>query len=362
MGEGAASAAKALLLGSVGGVAAFLLSFPAPFLTGPVLVVAVASLLGQKLSVPDRVRDLCFMIIGMTMGAGVSSEVLETVVRWPLSFAGLALGLLVIIFLGRWVFMTFWHYDQATATLASMPGHLSYVIGISTETEADVAKISVIQSMRVVALTLVVPFAVMLIGFQDDIALPPRTPMPLGALLISLAGAAILGAGLRRANLQVAYLIGGMLITSTTHLAGWFEGAVPMWLAGPSFVAMGTIIGTRFSGQSLADLRRVSIAGVTFTVIAFAVASAAALLVSTLLDMPAALLLIAFAPGGVEAMAAMALALGADPAFVAAHHVFRLFLLVFLAPASLALSGRLQDWRASREPSPGTNDRQERDR
>jgi hypothetical protein len=41
---------------------------------------------------------------------------------------------------------------------------------------------------------------------------------------------------------------------------------------------------------------------------------------------------VAFAPGGVEAMAAIALSLGYEPTFVAAHHVFRLFLLSFLMP------------------------------
>jgi uncharacterized membrane protein AbrB (regulator of aidB expression) len=40
----------------------------------------------------------------------------------------------------------------------------------------------------------------------------------------------------------------------------------------------------------------------------------------------------AFVPGGVEAMAAMAVLLGADPAFVAAHHVMRLFMLTALVP------------------------------
>jgi uncharacterized membrane protein AbrB (regulator of aidB expression) len=45
-----------------------------------------------------------------------------------------------------------------------------------------------------------------------------------------------------------------------------------------------------------------------------------------------AILIVAFAPGGVEAMAAIALSLGYEPTFVAAHHVFRLFLLSFLMP------------------------------
>ena len=39
-----------------------------------------------------------------------------------------------------------------------------------------------------------------------------------------------------------------------------------------------------------------------------------------------------YAPGGGEAMAAIGLALGYDPAFVAIHHFARIVMLVFLVP------------------------------
>ena len=344
-----ASTVKALALGALGAGAAYLLSFPAPFLTGPALVVLVASLLGQKLTVPHLVRDACFVVIGLTLGTGVSPEVLDSALNWPLSLTGLTLGLVTIILAGRLLLTRIWHHDDKTATLASMPGHLNYVIGISTGSGSDVAAVSIIQSIRVVLLMLVVPFAVVLIGYQGGPAASPRAVMAGGVLVITLAGAAILGAGLSRTKLPAAFLLGGMLMSTTTHLAGWFEGAVPAWLAGPSLVVMGTFIGTRFSGVSLVDLRRVTLAGLAVALVAFAIAGLAALTVSIILDLPVAVVLVAFSPGGLEAMAAMAVALDADPAFVAAHHVFRLFLLTFLAPFSLSLNGRKQRLRLRRE-------------
>jgi hypothetical protein len=48
------------------------------------------------------------------------------------------------------------------------------------------------------------------------------------------------------------------------------------------------------------------------------------------------LLIVAYAPGGVEAMAAIAVQLGLAPAFVAAHHVARLLVLTLLVPLLLA--------------------------
>jgi hypothetical protein len=59
------------------------------------------------------------------------------------------------------------------------------------------------------------------------------------------------------------------------------------------------------------------------------------MLAAGLVGLPPAALLLAFAPGGVEVMAALAVETALEPAFVAAHHVFRLILLSALVPALL---------------------------
>ena len=46
-------------------------------------------------------------------------------------------------------------------------------------------------------------------------------------------------------------------------------------------------------------------------------------------------ILIAFAPGGLETMAAMSVILGIDPTFVASHHVARLLMLTAIVPIFL---------------------------
>jgi uncharacterized membrane protein AbrB (regulator of aidB expression) len=61
---------------------------------------------------------------------------------------------------------------------------------------------------------------------------------------------------------------------------------------------------------------------------------------SMLLGLPFGQLWLAYAPGGVEAMAAMALALHLDPAFVGAHHVLRILGLNLITPFWLRRGGR----------------------
>ncbi|MDX1737159.1 MAG: AbrB family transcriptional regulator, partial [Alphaproteobacteria bacterium] len=53
--------------------------------------------------------------------------------------------------------------------------------------------------------------------------------------------------------------------------------------------------------------------------------------------LPFGQLWVAFAPGGVEAMAAMAISLDFDPAFVAVHHLFRIIFLILILPIAVKI-------------------------
>jgi uncharacterized membrane protein AbrB (regulator of aidB expression) len=63
-----------------------------------------------------------------------------------------------------------------------------------------------------------------------------------------------------------------------------------------------------------------------FVALAFAVATA------TLLSLNTGDVIIAYAPGALEAMMILALALHFDPAFVGAHHLFRFMLVLVSIP------------------------------
>ncbi|WP_419909341.1 AbrB family transcriptional regulator [Hoeflea sp.] len=324
-----------LTIGAAGAVLAFLLGFPAPALTGPALAVTILCVAGVRMKVPDILRQFCFVIIGLSMGTGVTPEVYETARQWPVSFLFLALSVCVIFAAGTAVLRRIWHHDRQTAVLSSVPGHLSYILGLSTETRGDLSTISVVQSTRVLALTLIVPFAVSLMGYDASQMGVPGAKMALLPLALSVFLAFCVGLVLLRLRIPAALLLGGMIFSTVTHLSGLVVGHVPLWVAIPAFAIMGTLIGTRFSGVALKTLTRAFGAGLAITVIAFVVTIVFAVLLVQFIDLPLPQVLIAFAPGGVEAMAAMAVILGADPSFVAAHHVWRLFILTFLAPMVL---------------------------
>jgi membrane AbrB-like protein len=141
-------------------------------------------------------------------------------------------------------------------------------------------------------------------------------------------------------RVPAAYLLVGTVLSGAAHLLGLVEGRPASAILFVGFSITGTVIGARFSTISLVELKRLLKASLLVVCLATSIAALFALLVATLLSISYGQVFVAFAPGGVEAMAAMALALHYDPAFVAVHHIYRILLLLFVLPLFLKIFNR----------------------
>ena len=327
--------ALTLLIGGLGAAVAWSTGFPAPFLTGPALAVTIASLGGLKLDVANWFRNGMFVVLGTTIGQTVTPDVLSAAIRWPLSFACLFVMLLVIIVVCRAFLMRRWGFDRTTALMGAFPGHLSYVLGLSEGIRADIPTVSVIQSVRVLALTLSVPVIVAVFGDLPEAAPQPAEILDGRLLIAVLALAGAVGWLFKLAKFPAAFLLGAMAVSAVLHGAEIVTAAVPPWMTIAAFIALGSMIGTRFSGTTFAELKRSMAAGVFVTIASVAIAALFALLAAYLTGFPVPSVLIAFAPGGLETMVAMSVLMGSDPTFVAAHHVARLLMLTMIIPLFL---------------------------
>ncbi|HEV7437132.1 MAG TPA: AbrB family transcriptional regulator, partial [Pseudorhizobium sp.] len=305
------------------------------FLVGPAVAVTLGGILGLRLGVPVTVRNASFIVIGMSMGTGLTPEVFVAARTWPLSFMMVPATVLVLLYSATWVLERFFGYDRTTALLAASPGHLSYVLSLAADTRSDLLAVGVIQSVRVLALTLTVPLLVDLLGLVGP---EPRSALPsleVAPLLASFGAAILLGLLFQRWRVPAALLVGGMLSSGSTHLTGLMVGEVPSWIMVPTYIVLGSMIGSRFSGASVKAMRTAFLAGAVVTVLVVVLAALIAALVSWLAAVPVDAALIAFAPGGLETMAAMAVMLNAQPTYVGAHHVLRLLILSALMPWAL---------------------------
>ena len=335
------STLRILAVGAAGAGAALALHIPAPFLTGPALCVSLATLFGLRGNIPDRLRDACFVLIGVGMGTGVTPEALNTAAQWPLSLVILTLSVMVIFLGGARLLQALFGMDRMSGILTATPGHLSFVLSLTTELKADLPRVTMIQSLRVLSLTLLVPFLAPLLTDRPLPALARvSSVMPLPDLALVLAVSAVAGLGFKRLRVPAALLMGGMGVSAVAHATALTTGAVTPWLSVPGFVVMGTLIGTRFSGITPGMVGQALGAASVLTGFAALASLASAALVAHLFGLPVVTVLIAFAPGGLETMMAMSVLLDANPAFVAAHHVFRLLLLTVVLPLVVARAQR----------------------
>ena len=329
-----------LLIGIIGAVIAWWLKVPAPFLTGPAAFVSVAGVFGADCRIPDRLRDACFIVIGLALGSSVTPEILTEAAAWPISLVGMCFSVALVMLIGGFMFEHVFGMDRKTALLSSSPGHLSYVISFSADVGANTAIISVIQSMRVLLLTLSVPVTVAVLTDAD---MAMRAPLGQVLLYIDLAVlavlAAIFGTVLVKFKVPAAFLISGMIVSSIGHVTNMSPGVVTPVISTSAFIIMGTLIGTRFSGVTFSALKRAAFGGIALTLMGLFISICVAAVISYSIGLPLIDVIIAFAPGGLETMVAMGVIVGADPAYVAIHHVTRLFFLSVFVPVVLSRSG-----------------------
>jgi len=329
-----------LLIGAAGAGLFWLIGFPAAVLTGPAAAVSIATILGMPTSMPVLLRDAVFLVIGVSIGSTVTPEVIETALTWPVSLAILVVTLVLVMVAGRAALMRGFGYDRMTALLSATPGHLSYVLGLSTELAADVPRVALVQTVRVLLLTLLVPVLIALWGVEGTAHLADRGEISWLVLALVFPLALAVGLLFQRVGVPAPIVLGGMAVSAIGHGFDITPGAMPPWLTTAAFIGMGTLIGTRFRGFDRRGLLGALWAGVVTTAIACTVAALGAIVAAQIVGLPAAALLLAFAPGGVEVMAALAIETGLEPALVAAHHVFRLIALTVLMPLMIARERR----------------------
>jgi membrane AbrB-like protein len=135
-----------------------------------------------------------------------------------------------------------------------------------------------------------------------------------------------------------------MVVSAVLHGGGLIEVNLPSWLAILSMIGLGAINGSRFNQTSFRMLAQYLLASLGSLVVVIAVAGAFVAIAATTLSLRLDELIASYAPGSVDVMMILALALHLDPVFVGAHHLARI-LVVSLA---LPIGARLTDQRPLR--------------
>lgn len=324
-----------LAAGIAGAFAATLSGMPAGALIGSTVAVGTVALSGRRVGLPVPLRDLAFATIGISLGSGIDEGILDQLGTWAVSLAILVLSLVATIAAGRLVLTRVFGLDARTATLASTPGTMSNTIAIASEGYCDATAVMFLQLMRLLFLVIAVPPMAAVLGGSASGITSAAPTMSEAAFAVLLTIATALGLMGTRAGLPAASLLAGMIVSASGHAIGLVQGLAPAWTVFAAFAVTGAVLSTRMSRVTGDQARRYAIAGLSIVAASLVISFAFALVAQMVTGLSLAQVWIAYAPGGVEAMAAIGLSLGYDPAYVAVHHFARISALLLILPLAL---------------------------
>jgi uncharacterized protein len=334
--------AAALIIGGAGGWLFSALALPLPWMLGSMSACTLAAVMRAPVLAPAIVRPPMQMVIGVMLGAGFSPKVVESIPTWIPTILGLALFIVVSGAACVTYFRRVAGFDRTTAYFSGMPGGLVEMVILGERMGGDARLIALIHSARVLLVVFSLPFLIQLatgvsIGARPQLGSSIlNTPWNAEIWLIAcgIAGA-ILGHLLR---LPAALLLGPMLASAVVHVIGVTDFKPATEIVNAAQLVLGTAIGCRFVGTAPHEILRILMLSLGSTLILLVVTTVFAAGVSSVSDFGMVPLMLAYSPGGLAEMSLIALALQIEVAFIAAHHIIRVFLVMIGAGAAFKLT------------------------
>ena len=330
--------AETLLIATAGGVVFTWIGFPAGLVSGSMLATAVAALLGRPIAVPLPLARVCFVLIGILLGAVVTPETLRGMATWPLSIALLIMSALVMI-VSATCYLRYVHgWDPLSALLGASPGSMAQVMALSAEFGTNIRGIAIVQTVRVLLVTIGLPGGLALFGLAaGGIPIGPSAANPsLIELAILAAASTVTAVIMHRIRFPGGLLFGAMAASAVLHGSGFLHATLPWWLGAAGVVVLGGVVGSRFANTTIRMLMDYFWAALGSAAVAIAVSSLFVLAVTSVWPFRVSDVVIAFAPGAQDTMMVLALALHLDPVYVGAHHLTRFLVVTF----SVAITAR----------------------
>ncbi|MEM6489966.1 MAG: AbrB family transcriptional regulator, partial [Pseudomonadota bacterium] len=319
---------------AAGGVALFhALDLPLPFLLGPLAACLAAALAGASLEGPARGAYAMRTVLGLAAGASVTPAMVERLGDFLLSVALVPLFLVAAGAVGVPFFRRVCRFDAPTAYYAAMPGGLQDMVVFGTEAGGSARTLSLVHATRVGVLVAVLPAMLTLIWGRTLDALPgvPALTLPPDQALWMLVAAVAGTLAALRLGLFGAPILGPLAVAAGLSLGGVLAHRPPAEAILAAQFLIGTMLATAYVGITPDELRRTVLAALGYCAI-LALLSLVAAEIAHLAGVPGIDAALAFAPGGQAEMLVLALVVGADAAYVAAIHLWRLILVITGAP------------------------------
>jgi membrane AbrB-like protein len=331
--------AMTLLLALAAAALCIWLGTPLPWMIGPMLATAMASILRVRTESWTPLRNAGQCTIGAAVGLYFTPQVMALVVSlWWAIALGIVWALVLGWLFGAWLHRLHAHrlpgLNRATTWFAGAIGGASEMTLLAERTHGRTELVAAAHSMRLLIVTLLIPFSMQFSGLHGlDLLVSGAREVNWGGLAV-LGLAAVAGAWvmerLGRAN---PWFMGALLVAMGLTMASIELSAMPRVLSNAAQLAIGVSLGVRFTPAFVHTAPRwlASVAG--GSVVMIVLCAVFAWLLAWGAGLHPATLVLATAPGGIAEMAITAKVLQLGAPVVTAFQVCRLItVLVMVEP------------------------------
>lgn len=316
--------------GVAGGAAFWLLSLPAAWLSGSLVAMVILIALGLRPVMPGALRDTGMLLAGVVTGSSITMDMLRAAAKYPGSIVILVVTTAAIMLGGQALLVLAFRWDRRSAFFAAVPGALSVVVASVASIGGDMTRIIAVQAFRMIILIALLPSIVIS-------AFPAVSTLAVGVsgaadFAVSMAAALVVALLFVRLGVMAPFLLGGIAAAGLLHIAQLVHGTPPTTVGHVGMVLVGVFAGSRFAGLDIASIRPLFVSGISLFALTSALAALGAMVAWHFVGIPLADALVAYAPGGLEAMVMLGIALGLDPLYISSHHVLRFVMVAAVLP------------------------------
>jgi uncharacterized protein len=302
---------------------------PLPWMLGPLLAMAVGNFAGAQFRTIPGSRQLGQLIIGTALGLYFTPVVAQQVSSyWPLLIVAALFAILVAWACGLFL-ASITDTDRTTAFFASVPGGAMEMAVLGERFGARVDRIALAQSLRILAVVILVPAALTYSGAHGtDAYAPIAVPLDWAKLAMLFGIAVAAGGALTLTGMANSFMFGPLLAVIALTANELQFSSVPTATTNLAQLLLGCALGSRFEKQFLGSLGRYAGAVLVSIVISIVLAGIVSILLARITGLPAASLMLAIAPGGLAEMCITAKVLQLGVPLVTAAHVTRVLVLI----------------------------------
>ena len=316
---------RSFVVALVGAAVCVWLRTPLPWLIGPLVAVALVSMLHGRLASPPGGRQVGQWVIGVALGLYFSPEVVREVGRLAPWVALAVVFALALGLFGSWLLARLVPTDAATSFFGMAIGGASEMAALAERHGGRVDRVAAAHSLRIMLVVLIVP---LLLNAFDVHGLDPYVP---SAREFSWAGFALLAAvtggaalAMRRIGSPNSWMIGPLAAAALITATGHTLSALPTAVINGGQLLIGIGLGVRFTPEFFRSAPRFLGAVAAITLVYLVLAALFGWLLARGSGLHWSTSIVATTPGGIGEMALTAKALRLGVPIVTAFHALRM--------------------------------------